>query len=66
MAYPSGLSLQPRCGSSSAVAHTAIQRLERMEIVKLTTGEKRDLDYCTKALLNILEEPAKLTGSPSE
>jgi hypothetical protein len=48
------------------VAHTAIQRLERKEIVKLTTGAKRDRDYCTKALLNILEEPAKLTGSPSE
>jgi hypothetical protein len=48
------------------VANTAIQRLEHKEIVKLTTGAKRDRDYCTKALLNILEEPARLTGSPSE
>jgi len=48
------------------VAHTAIQRLERMEIVKPTTGAERDRDHCTKALLNILEEPAKLTGSLSE
>ena len=48
------------------MAHTAIQRLERMEIVKLTTEVKRDSAYCAKALLDILEEPAKLTGSLSE
>jgi hypothetical protein len=48
------------------VAYTAIQRLECMEIVKLTAGAKRDRDYCKKALLNILEEPAKLTGALSE
>jgi hypothetical protein len=34
-----------------------------MEIVKLTTGAKRDRVYCAQALLDILEEPAKLTGS---
>jgi hypothetical protein len=34
--------------------------------VKLTTEAKRDRVYCAKALLNILEEPAKLTGSLAE
>jgi hypothetical protein len=37
-----------------------------MEIVKLTTEAKRDRVYCAQALLNILEEPANLTGSFSE
>jgi hypothetical protein len=40
--YPSGSSLQPRSRSKSAVAHAAIQHMERMEIVKLTTVAKHD------------------------
>jgi len=48
------------------VANTAIHRLERMETVKLTTRAKRERDSCKKELLNILEEPAKHTGSLSE
>ena len=38
----------------------AIERLERMEIVKQMGEAKRDRVYCATALLDILEEPAKL------
>jgi len=37
-----------------------------MEIVKQATDAKRDRVYYAKALLDILEEPAKLTGLLSE
>ena len=47
-------------------AHAAIQHMERMEIVKLTTVAKHDRVYCSKTLLDILEGPAKLSGSLSE
>ena len=41
-------------------AQRAIERLERLEILKQTGDAKRDRVYCAKALLDILEEPAHL------
>jgi Fic family protein len=42
-------------------AQRAIERLERNNIVQQTTNAKRDRVYCAQALLDILEEPARLT-----
>jgi Fic family protein len=41
-------------------AQRAIERLERLGILKQTDDAKRDRVYCAKALLDILEEPAHL------
>jgi cell filamentation protein, protein adenylyltransferase len=41
-------------------AQRAIKKLERLEIVKQKGDAKRDRVYCTQALLDILEEPARL------
>jgi predicted transcriptional regulator len=41
-------------------AQRAIERLERLGIVKQTGDAKRDRVYCAKVLLDILEEPAQL------
>ena len=43
-------------------AQRAIERLERLGIVKQSGDAKRDRVYCAKALLDILEEPARLTS----
>jgi Fic family protein len=50
-------------GVAFTTAQRAIERLERIKIVKLTIDAKRDRVYCAKTLLDILEEPATLTGS---
>jgi len=42
-------------------AQRAIDRLERMGIVKQTNEARRDRVYCARTLLAILEEPAELT-----
>jgi len=42
-------------------AQRAIERLERLKIVKQVGDAKRDRVYCANALLDILEEPAQLT-----
>ena len=42
-------------------AQRAIDRLERLKIVKQVGDAKRDRVYCANALLDILEEPAHLT-----
>lgn len=42
-------------------AQRAIERLEKLSIVDETSKAKRDRVYCAKAILNILEEPTKLT-----
>ncbi len=42
-------------------AQRAIERLERLGIVKQVGDAKRDRVYCAKALLDIPEEPARLT-----
>jgi ribosomal protein S25 len=39
----------------------AIDRLERLGIVRQMGDAKRDRVYCAKTLLDILEEPAHLT-----
>jgi Fic family protein len=44
-------------------AQRAIEKLERLEIVKQKGNAKRDRVYCAQALLDILEEPAHLTPS---
>jgi len=41
-------------------AQRAIERLERLGIVKQSGDAKRDRVYCANALLEILEEPARL------
>jgi ribosomal protein S25 len=50
-------------GIAFTTAQRAIERLERVGIVKRATDAKRDRVYCAQPLLNILEEPANLTGS---
>jgi len=41
-------------------AQRAIEKLERAGILKTVSKAKRDRVYCAKALLDVLEEPAKL------
>ena len=41
-------------------AQRAIERLERARIIKRVGNAKRDRVYCATALLDILEEPARL------
>jgi hypothetical protein len=41
-------------------AQRATERLERARIVKRVGAAKRDRVYCATALLDILEEPARL------
>ena len=41
-------------------AQRAIEKLERVGILKTVSKAKRDRVYCAKALLDVLEEPAKL------
>ena len=43
-----------------ATAQRAIERLERARVVKRVGDAKRDRVYCATALLEILEEPARL------
>ena len=49
-----------KLGVAFTTAQRAIERLERLGIVKQSGDAKRDRVYCAKALLNILEEPARL------
>ena len=53
-------------GVAFTTAQRAIERLERVGIVKRATDAKRDRVYCAQALLDILDEPANLTGSLAE
>ncbi len=46
-------------------AQRAIMRLERLGIVRLTGTARRDRVYCARALLDILEEPARLGPGPA-
>jgi Fic family protein len=50
-----------KLGVAFTTAQRAIERLERLEIVKQSGDAKRDRVYCANALLDILEEPARLT-----
>ncbi len=49
-----------RLGVAFTTAQRAIERLERAAILKPVSDAKRDRVYCAKALLDVLEEPAKL------
>lgn len=49
-------------GVAFTTAQRAVERLESLSIVKEISKAKRDRVYCAKAILSILEEPARLTG----
>jgi Fic family protein len=49
-----------KLGIAFTTAQRAIERLERTRIVKQVGDAKRDRVYCATALLEILEEPARL------
>jgi Fic family protein len=49
-----------KLGVAFTTAQRAIERLKRLGIVKQSGDAKRDRVYCAKALLDILEEPARL------
>jgi Fic family protein len=49
-----------RLGVAFTTAQRALERLERHGIVQPATGAKRSRVYCARALLQILEEPARL------
>ncbi len=51
-----------KLGVAFTTAQRAIERLERLGIVRQTEAAKRDRVYCAKTLLDILEEPAQLTS----
>jgi Fic family protein len=46
-------------------AQRAVDKLEAASILFRTTDAKRNRVYCAKAILEILEEPARLTPSPT-
>jgi predicted transcriptional regulator len=50
-------------GVACTTAQRAIQRLERPEIVKQSGDAKRHRVYCAGALLDMLEEPARLISA---
>jgi len=49
-----------RLGVAFTTAARAIERLERARILKRTSKAQRDRVYCARAILDILEEPARL------
>lgn len=49
-------------GVAFTTAQRAVERLESLSIVKEISKARRDRVYCARAILNILEEPARLTG----
>ena len=52
-----------KLGVAFTTAQRSIERLERLGIVQQTGTAKRDRVYCAKALLDMLEEPARLIPS---
>ena len=50
-----------RLGIAFTTAQRAIQRLQRIGVLKLVGDAKRDRVFCARTLLDILEEPARLT-----
>jgi len=51
-----------RLGVAFTTAQRAVERLESLAIVKKISKAKRDRVYCAKSILDILEEPARLSG----
>ena len=54
-----------RLGIAYTTALRAIRRLEDDGILVVTSGAKRDRIYCARAILDILEEPARLEPASS-
>ena len=52
-----------RLGVAFTTGQRAIERLERARILKRVSKVRRDRVYCARALLDILEEPARLKPS---
>jgi len=52
-----------RLGVAFTTAQRAVAKLEALSIVKEVSDARRDRVYCAKALLDILEEPARLIPS---
>lgn len=50
-----------RLGVAFTTAQRAVAKLEQLSIVTEVSQAKRDRVYCAKALLDILEEPARLS-----
>ncbi len=50
-----------KLGIAFTTAQCAIQRLQRIGILKLVGDAKREWVFCARTLLDILEEPARLT-----
>ncbi len=51
-----------RLGVAFTTAQRAVSKLEELSILTEISQAKRDRVYCAKALLDILEEPARLTS----
>ena len=51
-----------RLGVAFTTAQRAVAKLEELSIITEISQAKRDRVYCAKALLDILEEPARLTS----
>ena len=54
-------SLAKTLGVAYTTAERAIEKLVSLSILTQTTDAKRDRVYCAKPILEILEEPAKLS-----
>jgi Fic family protein len=52
-----------RLGVAFTTAQRALEALERGGVLKRTSAARRDRVYCARAILDILEEPARLTAS---
>ncbi|MBI4023423.1 MAG: Fic family protein [Verrucomicrobia bacterium] len=53
-------------GVAFTTVQRAMERLERQGVVKEISEARRDRVYCAKALLDILDEPARLTPAETE
>ncbi len=61
--YSTANGLAKRLGVAFTTAQRAMDRLESTKIVERISDAKRNRVYCARALLDILEEPARLTAS---
>ena len=52
-----------RLGVAFTTAQRAVQTLERGRVLERTSAARRDRLYCARAILDILEEPARLRAS---
>jgi len=50
-------------GVAFTTAQRAVEKLEKLNIVTEVSKARRDRVYCAKTILDILEEPAKITAS---